>query len=188
MAVKLRLQRHGKKGKPFFHIVAADERAKRDGRFIEKVGTYNPNTNPATINIEFDRALYWVKQGATPTDTCRAILSYKGVLMKDHLDRGVLKGALTQEQADAKFAKWVEEKEAKVQGKVDSLSKAEEARKAEALKAEAEANEKRAAEIAAKLAEATASQEAEESAEEAAEEAAAEEASAEEETKEESAE
>ncbi len=184
MAVKLRLQRHGKKGRPFFHIVAADERAKRDGRFIEKVGTYNPNTNPATINLEFDRALYWVKQGATPTDTCRAILSYKGVLMKDHLDRGVLKGALTQEQAEAKFAKWVEDKESKVQGKVDSITKAEEAKKAEALKIEAEVNEKRAAEIAAKLAEATASEEAEESSEE----APAEEAAPEEETKEESAE
>lgn len=171
MAVKLRLQRHGKKGKPFFHIVAADVRSKRDGRFIEKVGTYNPNTDPATINLEFDRALYWVKNGAVPTDTCRAILSYKGVLMKDHLDRGVIKGALTQDQADAKFAKWVEEKEGKVQGKVDKLAKDAADLKAAQLKAETEVNEKRAAEIAAKLAEQTA---AEEAAEESTEDAPAE--------------
>ena len=189
MAVKLRLQRHGKKGKPFFHIVAADERAKRDGKFIEKVGTYNPNTNPATIDINFDRALYWVQVGATPTDTCRAILSYKGVLMKDHLDRGVKKGALTQEQADAKFAKWVEEKENKVQGNINSIEKAKADQKAAALKAETEVNEKRAAEIAAKLAEANAEETAEEAEteEEATEEAATTEEASTEETSEEAA-
>lgn len=181
MAVKLRLQRHGKKGRPFFHIVAADERAKRDGKFIEKVGTYNPNTNPATIDLNFDRALYWVQTGAVPTDTCRAILSYKGILLKDHLDRGVKKGALTQEQADAKFAKWVEEKENKVLGKVEALAKVEADKKAATLKAEAEVNEKRAADIAAK--------QAEEAAAEAGEEETAEgEAEASEETSEEAAE
>lgn len=158
--LKLRLQRHGKKGKPFFHIVAADARSKRDGRIVERIGSYNPNTNPATIDINFDRALYWVQNGAQPSDTCRAILSYKGVLMRDHLNRGVLKGAHTQEQADAKFEKWLEEKNAKVQGKVDSLSSAESKRRADALKAEAEVNEKRKADQAAKLAEASAAEEA----------------------------
>jgi small subunit ribosomal protein S16 len=157
--LKLRLQRHGKKGKPFFHIVAADARSKRDGRIVERIGSYNPNTNPATIDINFDRALYWVQNGAQPSDTCRAILSYKGVLMRDHLNRGVLKGALTQDQADAKFEKWLDEKNAKVQGKVDTLSSAESKKRSDALKAEAEVNEKRKADQEAKLAEANASEE-----------------------------
>lgn len=160
MAVKIRLQRHGKKGKPFYHIVAADARAKRDGKYIEKVGTYNPNVNPAVININFDRALYWVKNGAVPTDTCRAMLSYKGILMKDHLDRGVLKGALTQEQADAKFEKWMEEKGNKIQSKVDDLATKSAEATAAALKAETEVKEKRAADIAAKNAELAAEAEA----------------------------
>ena len=111
MPTKIRLQRHGKKGKPFYQIVAADARAKRDGKFIEKLGIYNPNTNPATIEIDFEKTLQWVKSGAQPTDTMRAILSYKGVLYKDHLDRGVAKGAHTQEQADAKFEQWLNEKQ-----------------------------------------------------------------------------
>ena len=110
MATRIRLQRHGKKGKPFFHIVVADSRARRDGRFIEKLGIYNPNTNPATIDLDFDRSVHWVSTGAQASDTARAILSYKGVLMKEHLMRGVLKGAMTQEQMEAKFAKWEEEK------------------------------------------------------------------------------
>jgi len=168
MAVKLRLQRHGKKGRPFFHIVAADVRAKRDGKFIEKVGTYNPNTNPATIDLSFDRALYWIKNGAVPSDTCRAILSYKGVMMRDHLDRGVLKGALTEEQADAKFQKWMEEKEGRINNKRDSIAQAKDAERQAALKAEAEVNEKRAAELQAKLAEATTEEEQVEGEEEAA--------------------
>ena len=121
MAVKIRLARHGKKGAPFYHIVAADSRAPRDGKFIEKLGTYNPNTNPATIDLKFDRALDWLQKGAQPTETCRRILSYKGVLLKKHLNRGVQKGALTQEQADAKFNAWVAEKEAKVASKKASL-------------------------------------------------------------------
>ncbi|OFY97192.1 MAG: 30S ribosomal protein S16, partial [Bacteroidetes bacterium RIFCSPLOWO2_12_FULL_31_6] len=106
MPTKIRLQRFGKKGFAFFHVVVADSRAPRDGKFIEKLGTYNPNNNPATIDINFERSLHWVKTGAQPTDTCKALLSYKGVIYKNHLDKGVVKGALTQEQADKKFAAW----------------------------------------------------------------------------------
>ena len=145
MSVKIRLQRHGKKQKPFYWIVAADARSKRDGRYLEKIGTYNPNTNPATIDLNLDQAVQWLHNGAQPTDTARAILSYKGALMKHHLDGGVRKGALTQEQADAKLAKWLEEKAGKVDIKKEGLSKAQEAAKAKALKAEKVANEKRAA-------------------------------------------
>ncbi len=150
MSTKIRLQRHGKKRYAFFHVVVADARAPRDGKFIEKLGVYNPNTNPATIDIDFDRALYWVKTGAQPTDTCRALLSYKGVLHKDHLDRGVLKGAMTQEQADKKFEAWMKDKEGKIEGKKDSLSKSKEEQEKARLKAEQEAKDKKAAEIAAK--------------------------------------
>ncbi|MXV49831.1 30S ribosomal protein S16 [Pedobacter sp. HMF7647] len=150
MATKIRLQRFGKKGKPFFHIVVADSRAPRDGRFIERIGSYNPNTNPATIEINFDKTLDWVNKGAQPTDTCRAILSYKGVLYKKHLEGGVKKGALTAEQAETKFAEWLQGKEGKVSGKKEGLVKTkEEARKA-ALEAEAKKKEERAAAIAAK--------------------------------------
>ena len=145
MSVKIRLQRHGKKQKPFYWIVAADARSKRDGRYLEKLGTYNPNTNPATIELNLDQAVQWLHNGAQPTDTARAILSYKGALMKHHLDGGVRKGALTQEQADAKLAKWLEEKATKVDSKKEGLSKAQEAAKAKALKAEKAANDKRAA-------------------------------------------
>ena len=121
MPVKIRLARHGRKSKPYYHIVIADSRAPRDGRFIERVGSYNPNTNPATIDLEFDRALYWLQTGAQPTDTARAILSYKGVMYKNHLLKGVTKGALTEEQAEEKFTVWTNEKESKIQGKVDQL-------------------------------------------------------------------
>ncbi|MGV3695735.1 30S ribosomal protein S16 [Flavobacterium sp.] len=145
MSVKIRLQRHGKKQKPFYWIVAADARSKRDGRYLEKLGTYNPNTNPATIDLNIDQAVQWLHNGAQPTDTARAILSYKGALMKHHLDGGVRKGALTQEQADAKLAKWLEEKANKVTAKTEGLSKAQADAKAKALKAEKAANEKRAA-------------------------------------------
>jgi small subunit ribosomal protein S16 len=150
MATKIRLQRFGKKGKPFYHVVVADARAPRDGKFIERLGSYNPNTNPATIELNFDKAVQWVLNGAEPTDTARAILSYKGVLYKKHLEGGIRKGALTQEQADAKFATWLETKAGLISGKTDGLatSKAE-ARKA-ALAAEAKKNEDRAATIAAK--------------------------------------
>ena len=145
MSVKIRLQRHGKKGKPFFWIVAADARSKRDGKFLDKIGTYNPNTNPATIDLNLDSAVQWLHNGAQPTDTARAILSYKGALLKHHLDGGVRKGALTQEQADAKLAAWLDEKANKVDAKKAGLSKVEEAAKAKALKAEKEANAKRIA-------------------------------------------
>lgn len=150
MATKIRLQRHGKKGKPFYYIVVADARAPRDGRFIERLGSYNPNTNPATIDINFDKTLEWVNTGAQPTDTCRAILSYKGVLYKKHLEGGVKKGALTEEQAAAKLAEWTDLKEGKITGKKTSLVSAkDEARKA-ALAAEAKKKEEKAAAIAAK--------------------------------------
>lgn len=114
MPTKIRLQRFGKKGQPFYHIVIADGRAPRDGKFIEKLGTYNPLTKPADIDLNFDRALYWLQCGAQPTDTTRAILSYKGVVYKNHLLKGVTKGALTEEQAEAKFQIWLTEKEAKI--------------------------------------------------------------------------
>jgi small subunit ribosomal protein S16 len=157
MSVKIRLQRHGKKGKPFYWVVAADARSKRDGKFLEKIGTYNPNTNPATIDLNIEKAAQWLHNGAQPTDTARAILSYTGALLKHHLDGGVRKGALTQEQADAKLAAWLEEKAGKVEAKKSGLSKAEADAKAKALKAEQEANAKRIAAQAeaAKAAEAT---------------------------------
>jgi len=145
MSVKIRLQRHGKKGKPFYWVVAADARSKRDGKFLEKIGTYNPNTNPATIDLNLDKAVQWLHNGAQPTDTARAILSYKGALLKHHLDGGIRKGALTQEQADAKLATWLDEKAGKVDAKKSGLSKAEADAKAKAFKAEQEANAKRIA-------------------------------------------
>ncbi|MEM6320780.1 MAG: 30S ribosomal protein S16 [Bacteroidota bacterium] len=118
MAVKIRLQRKGRKKRPFYHIVVADARAPRDGRFIEKLGTYNPMTSPATIEINRDRAFDWLMKGAQPTDTARAILRFKGVLYRKHLERGVKKGALTPEQAEAKYLAWIEEKEAKINARV----------------------------------------------------------------------
>ncbi len=149
MAVKIRLQRHGKKGKPFFHIVSADARAKRDGKFIEKLGTYNPNTNPATILLDVDRALYWLQTGAEPTDTARAILSYKGVLYRNHLAKGVAKGAFTQETADARFEQWLADKASQVQSKKDGLSSASQKEASERMAREKEVSDKRDAEIAA---------------------------------------
>ena len=152
MAVKIRLARHGKKGAPFYHIVAADSRAPRDGKFIEKLGTYNPNTNPATIDLKFDRALDWLQKGAQPTDTCRAILSYKGVLYKKHLLGGVAKGAFSESDAEAKFNKWMAEKENKIAAKVNRLAtEANNAQKA-AMAAETKVKEDRAAAIAEKKA------------------------------------
>lgn len=153
MPLKLRLQRHGKKRSPFYHIVAADSRAPRDGKFVEKVGTYNPNSNPATVELNFDRAVHWLSVGAQPTDTCRAILSYKGVMYMNHLNKGVAKGAMTQEQAQAKFEKWMEGKSAQIAAKVSGLDKEEREAAAASLKAETEIKEKRAAEYAAKNAE-----------------------------------
>ncbi len=147
MSVKIRLQRHGKKGKPFFHIVVADARAPRDGRFIERLGVYNPNTNPATIDLNVDKTLDWVFKGAQPTDTCRAILSYKGVMMKKYLQEGVRNNLFDQAEADKRFASWEAEKAAKVEGKKSNLSSAKEKAAAARLVAEAKVKADRAAAI-----------------------------------------
>ena len=171
MSTKIRLARHGRKGRPFYHVVIADSRAPRDGRYIEKIGTYNPNTNPATIDLKFDRALYWLMNGAQPTDTASRILSYKGVLLKKHLLEGVKKGAFDEAAAEAKFEAWMKEKEAKIQAQAgDAAAKA-------ALEAEAKvraAKEEIIAKKKAELAAAEAAKKAEEEAAAAPEEAAAE--------------
>ena len=143
MSVKIRLQRHGKKGKPFYWIVAADARAKRDGKYLEKIGTYNPNINPAVIDLDIDKAVQWLQNGAQPTDTAKNILSYKGAMLKNHLVGGIRKGALTQEQADVKFAAWLEEKAIKVSDKEAGLSQAQSDAKAAAFAAEKAVNEAR---------------------------------------------
>ena len=145
MSVKIRLQRHGKKGKPYYWIVAADARSKRDGKYLEKLGAYNPNVNPAIIELDVDGAVKWLQNGAQPTDTAKAILSYKGALLKKHLAGGVAKGALTEEQAEKKFNAWLDEKAAKVQAKADGLSKAQADAKAKALAAEKAVNDARIA-------------------------------------------
>jgi small subunit ribosomal protein S16 len=150
MATKLRLQRQGRKKQAYYYIVAADSRAPRDGRFIERVGDYNPNTNPATINLDLQKAVKWLDNGAVPTDTVRAILSYKGAMMMHHLHGGVNKGALTAEQADAKFEAWMNEKSSKVQTKRDSLADKKAKLEAERLKAESLVKEAKAAAIVAK--------------------------------------
>ena len=173
MAVKIRLQRHGKKNFAFFHIVVADSRAPRDGKFIEQLGSYNPNTNPATIVLDGEKALAWLKVGAQPTLTARRILSYEGVLLRKHLAEGVAKGALTEAQADAKFAAWKAQRDEKIAAKKTGLKKDAIAAAKAAKAAEAQVNEARAKAIAAKKAEA------EEAARKAAEEAAAEAATAE---------
>jgi len=182
MSVKIRLQRHGKKGKPFYWIVAADARAKRDGKYLEKLGTYNPNTNPATINLNIDGTVKWLQNGAQPTDTAKAILSYKGAMLKNHLAGGVRKGALTEEQAEEKFNAWLDEKANQVNAKKDGLAKANADTKAKALAAEKEVNDKRLADAEAALKaeeEAKAAAEAEAVAKKEAEEAAANDAPAE---------
>ncbi|MCF0180326.1 MAG: 30S ribosomal protein S16 [Bacteroidales bacterium] len=180
MATKIRLARHGHKNYAFYSIVVADSRAPRDGKYIEKIGTYNPNTNPATIDLNFERALYWVETGAQPTLTTEKILSYKGVLLMKHLNVGVKKGALTEEQAKTKFEAWKAVKDAKVAAKVASLAEA--AKKVAMTSAEAEVAVKKAkaealaakkAAIAAAAAEAAAAKAAEEAAAAATEEAAA---------------
>ena len=145
MPVKIRLQRHGKKGKPYYWIVAADSRSKRDGKYLEKLGAYNPNTNPATIELDVQGAVKWLQNGAQPTDTAKNILSYKGVMLKHHLAGGVRKGALTEEQADEKFNAWLEEKTAKINAKSEGLSKVDAEAKAKALDAEKAVNEARIA-------------------------------------------
>ncbi|MFT5436009.1 MAG: small subunit ribosomal protein S16 [Ulvibacter sp.] len=149
MPVKIRLQRHGKKGKPFYWIVAADARSKRDGKYLDKLGIYNPNVNPAQIELDIDGAVKWLQNGAQPTDTARGILSYKGVMMKNHLAGGVRKGALTEEQAEEKFNLWLEEKGKTVDTKRAKLSDADNKVKEAAFAAEKAVNEKRAADAAA---------------------------------------
>ncbi len=177
MPTKIRLQRRGKKKRAFYHIVIADGRAPRDGRYIERLGTYNPVTKPATIDIDFDRALDWLQKGAQPTNTVRAILSYKGIMMKNHLQKGVNKGALTQEQADAKFKKWMEEKEAKIENAANAvLNETLEEQKARLAK-EKEVNELRAQELRKRREEEEAKQKAEQAEEEETEESADEESS-----------
>ena len=181
MPVRIRLARHGKKNYAYYHIVVADSRAPRDGRFIELLGSYDPNTNPANIIINSDKAIEWIEKGAQPSDTCKRILSAKGVLLKKHLQGGVKKGALTQEQADAKFAAWVAEKEAKINNKKAALAQGKANAEKSALEAEAKVNVERAAviakrkaeEAAAKAAAEAAAREEAEAAAKAAEEAAA---------------
>ena len=171
MAVKIRLARHGKKGFAFYHIVAADSRAPRDGKFIEKLGTYNPNTNPATIDLNFEKALDWLLKGAQPTDTCRAILSYKGVMYKKHLLGGVAKGAFSESDAEAKFNKWLSEKQTKIENKTNKLASDAKSAEKSRLAAETKIKEERAAALAEKKAAAEAA--AREAAEAAAAESAA---------------
>ena len=153
MPVKMRLARHGRKRYAYYHIVVADSRAPRDGRYIERIGSYNPNTNPATIDLDFDKAYDWLVKGAQPTDTVRAILSYKGVLYKKHLMGGVQKGAFDEAEAEKRLDKWMAEKEAKIQAKVDRLANEADAETKKQLAAEAKVNEAKAAAIAAKNAE-----------------------------------
>ncbi len=148
MPVKIRLQRHGKKGKPYFHIVVADARAPRDGKYIERLGFYNPNTDPATIDVDVDGAVKWLGNGAQPTDTAKAILSYKGVLYKNHLMKGVSKGAFDEAEAEKRFDAWMKEKAEKIEGKRTGLDAAEKKAAEDRFNAEVEKNKARAAAIA----------------------------------------
>jgi len=161
MPAKIRLQRRGKKGRPFYHIVIADGRAPRDGKSIEKIGTYDPMTNPATIKLEFERALHWIQVGAQPTDTAKAILSYEGVMYKNHLLKGVKKGAFNEEKAEVLFKEWREAKDAKIASKASGLSEAARNEDKKRLEAEAKVNEARKAEFSKLKAEAQAALEAE---------------------------
>lgn len=147
MPVKIRLARRGRKKQAMYDVVVADARAPRDGRFIEKIGTYNPNTDPASINLDDNKAFDWVMKGAQPTDTVRAMLSYRGVMMKKHLQIGVNKGAITQEEADKKLEAWIKDKESKIQGKVDKLAKAKADKKKASLDAEKKVSDARAEEL-----------------------------------------
>lgn len=154
MPAKIRLARHGKKKRPFYHIVVADSRAPRDGKFIEKIGTYNPITNPATIDLDFDKALDWLNKGAIPTETCRAILNYTGVLYMKHLLGGVKKGAFDEATAKAKFEEWKQTKLRKIEEKKNRLNKAANEEKRKILETEAQIKEKREQELAEKKAKA----------------------------------
>ena len=153
MPVKIRLSRQGRKRKPFYYIVVTDSRTPRDGRFIERIGSYDPNSNPATIDLEFDKALSWLQKGAQPTDTCRTILSYKGVMYKHHLLKGVQKGAFDEATAEERFESWLKEKEAKIEAKVDILAQEKKASEKKRLEAETKVREAKAQKIAEKNAE-----------------------------------
>ncbi len=176
MAVKIRLARRGRKKRAMYDVVVADARAPRDGRFIEKIGTYNPNVDPASVDINAEKAFDWVMKGAQPTDTVKAMLSYRGVMYRKHLQIGVNKGAITQEEADKRLQEWLDQKEAKIQGKVDSLAQKKEADRKSRLEAETKVKEARAEAIKQRQAEELAAAQPEE---EASEEAPAEEASVE---------
>jgi len=152
MPTRIRLQRKGKKGQPFYHLVAADGRAPRDGKFIEKLGTYNPMTNPATIEIDFDRALYWVQVGAQPSDTAASILRNQGVMLKHHLIKGIDKGALTEEQVEERFQAWVDEKKAKLEQIAKNKALSNKDKSKESLERERKINEEREKELAKKRA------------------------------------
>src|SRR5680860_10508 len=153
MPVKMRLARHGRKRYAYYHIVVADSRAPRDGRYIERIGTYNPNSNPATIDLDFDKAFDWLTKGAQPTDTVRAILSYQGVLYKKHLMGGVKKGAFDEAEAERRLDNWMTEKDAKILAKIDRLAGDADAEFKKQLAAEVKVNEQKLAVIAAKNAE-----------------------------------
>jgi ribosomal protein S16 len=168
MSTKIRLARHGRKGNPFYHVVIADSRAPRDGKYIEKIGTYNPNTNPATIDLNFDRALFWLQSGAQPTDTTKRILSYKGVLLKKHLLEGVKKGAFDAAAAETKFEAWMKGKDAKVQAKITKLAQDGDAAAKARLDAEAKVRAAKEEIVAKKRAEAEAAAAAKKAEEEAA--------------------
>ena len=172
MAVKIRLARKGRKKLAFYHIVVADSRSPRDGRYIEKIGSYNPLTNPATIELDFDKALTWLQNGALPTDTCRAILSYKGVLMKKHLLEGVKKGAFDEAEATKRFEEWMKQNDAKVESKKSGLEKSRDDEVVKKLTAEKKVNEARAAKLSKKQADLAAKAEAADKAEAVAEEKA----------------
>jgi len=165
MSARIRLQRHGKKGQPFYHIVIADTRAPRDGKFIEKIGTYNPVTDPAQVRVDFDKALMWIQRGAQPTDTVRNIFSKEGILLKNHLMTGVRKGALTEEQAEVKFQAWINERDAKLANSAKTASEKQRVARKEALEAETKVKEARAEAIAQKRAAAAAAEAAETAAE-----------------------
>jgi small subunit ribosomal protein S16 len=183
MAVKIRLQRHGKKGKPFYWIVIADSRSKRDGKYLQKLGVYDPNINPARVEINVEEALKWLQNGAIPTNTARTLLSYRGVMLKHHLNKGVLKGALNQEKADEQFQAWLKAKESKISDKQNKISKEIDKSKSDKLKLEKEVNEKRILDRETAAKEAAAKEEEKSTEEAPAEEAPVKEAAAKEEEK-----
>jgi small subunit ribosomal protein S16 len=147
MAVKIRLARKGRKKLAFYHVVVADSRSPRDGRYIEKIGSYNPVTNPATIELDFDKALGWLQNGALPTDTCRAILSYKGVMLKKHLLEGVKKGAFDEAEAEKRFQEWIAQNEAKIEAKKSGLEKSKDDELGARLALEKKINDARTAKL-----------------------------------------